>query len=136
MSAVMERTKTPGVYRRGSRYVVTYRDQHGVPRKRSAGTLAEARELKAMLTADIARGEYRSLSRVGFAAYAREWIDSYQGRTSRGLSETTRSRYRHLIERHAIPFFRRHLLCDKQQPRDLDARDEAIDDRDGRRCPG
>src|SRR5438093_9483719 len=118
MSAVMERTKTPGVYRRGSRYVVTYRDQHGVPRKRSAGTLAEARELKAMLTADIARGEYRSLSRISFAAYARQWIECYQGRTAHGIRPETLADYRFDLERDAIPFFGRLRLA-AVEPRDV-----------------
>jgi hypothetical protein len=45
----------------------------------------EARELKATLTADVKRGEYRALSRITFAEYAAEWIASYTGRTSRGI---------------------------------------------------
>src|SRR5438876_8575690 len=71
------KTSTPGIYRRGSRYVVRFRDTQGRERKRSARTLAEARDLKATLTADVKRGEYRALSRVTFAEYAPEWIDNY-----------------------------------------------------------
>jgi integrase len=89
----LERTKVPGVYRRGGRYVVVYRDPQGRQRKRSARTLAEARDLKAALRADVTRGEYRALSRVTFAEYAPEWIAGYQGRTSRGFRETTRTEY-------------------------------------------
>src|SRR5919201_454463 len=68
------RTSVPGVYKRGNRYVVRYRDPRGKERKRFARTLAEARDLKATLTADVKRGEYRALSRVSFAEYAPTWI--------------------------------------------------------------
>jgi integrase len=47
MSATLEKTKTPGIYRRGGRYVVTWRERSGKQRRQSAATLAEARDLKA-----------------------------------------------------------------------------------------
>ena len=47
--------------------------------------IAEARDLKATLTADIRRGEYRAVSRIRFSDYAREWVTSYQGRTANGI---------------------------------------------------
>jgi hypothetical protein len=62
--------------------------------KRAARTLAEARDLKATLTADVRRGEYRTLSKVTFAEYAPEWIRTYAGRTSRGVRDATRDDYR------------------------------------------
>src|SRR5262245_13765988 len=87
----LERTSTPGVFRRGGSYVVIYRDPSGRQRKRSARTLAEARDLKSALTTDVRRGEYREASRVTFADYWPSWIESYSGRTSRGFRETTRT---------------------------------------------
>ena len=87
------KTTTPGIYKRGSRYVVRYRDPRGKERKRFARTLAEARDLKATLTADVKRGEYRALSKVTFNEYAPTWIKSYAGRTSRGLRDATRADY-------------------------------------------
>jgi integrase len=51
--------------------------------------------LKATLTADVRRGEYRAVSRLTFAEYAPEWIASYQGRTSRGIRPETLADYRH-----------------------------------------
>jgi integrase len=111
VSALMEKTKTPGIYRRGRRYVVTFRDQQGIPRKRSAATLAHARELKATLTADVKRGDYRTLPKLSFADYAREWIDSYQGRTGRGIRPETLADYRFDLERDAIPYFGRRQLA-------------------------
>lgn len=110
MSAKLVRTATPGIYKRGSRYVVTFRDPYGKQRKRSARTLAEARDVKAQLTADVRRGEYRALARVTFVDYAGEWIDSYGGRTSRGIREATRADYRKQLEE-AIGFFGRMQLA-------------------------
>jgi hypothetical protein len=72
MSAMLDRTKTPGIYKRGNRYCVIYRDPRGRQRKATARTLAEARELKATLTADVKRGEFRQLSKVTFIEYAPE----------------------------------------------------------------
>jgi hypothetical protein len=92
------RTRVPGVYRRGDRYVVRYRDPTGRARKRSARTPAEARRIKAEVNADVSRGEWREQSRVTFADYARDWIETYQGRTARGLREDTRRDYRDRLE--------------------------------------
>lgn len=114
----LEKTSTAGIYKRGGRYVVTYRDPQGRQRKQFARTLAEARDVKAAMRADVARGEYRTLSRVTFAEYAPEWIRSYQGRTSRGFRETTRDEYRRDLERDAIPFLGRLRLAEIE-PRDI-----------------
>jgi integrase len=118
VSARLERTSTPGIYRRGSRYCVVFRDSQGKQRKRSAATRAQARVLQAALRADVARGEYRALSRVTFGEYASEWIRTYSGRTSRGLTEHTRSDYARSLERHAIPALGRRRLTEIE-PRDL-----------------
>lgn len=83
MSAPLVKTASPGIYKRGSRYVVTFRDPYGKPRKKSARTLAEARALKGQLTADVARGEYQPVKKVPFTEYALEWIDHYGGRSAR-----------------------------------------------------
>src|SRR5215211_4103254 len=88
------KTKTPGVYQRGGGYVVVYRDPSGRQRKRAAKTLAGARALKSSLATDVRRGEWREHSRVTFADYAVEWIDTYAGRTTRGFRENTRDEYR------------------------------------------
>jgi integrase len=117
-SRKLVKTSTPGIYRRGSRYVVVFRDPQGRQRKRSAKTVAEARVLKAALTADVKRGEYRALSKVTFADYAGEWLATYSGRTSRGIRPETLDSYRDHIEREALPFFgRMHLAA--IEPRDV-----------------
>jgi integrase len=116
----LRKTSTPGIFKRGGRYVVVFRDPQGRQRKKSARTLAEARDLKAVLTADVKRGEFRALSKVTFADYANEWIDTYAGRTSRGFREGTRDDYRRTLERDAIPFFGRMQLS-AIEPRDVKA---------------
>src|SRR5438067_13527224 len=92
--ARLVKTKTPGIYTKGNRYVVVFRDPSGRQRKRSARTLAEARTLKAALTTDVRRSEYREALKVGFTEYAARWISSYDGRTSRGIRPDTPRDYR------------------------------------------
>src|SRR5581483_12440133 len=119
----LAKTATPGIYKRGTRYVVAFRDPEGRQRKRSARTLAEARDLKAMVMADVTRGEYRALSRITFADYAVDWIDTYAGRTSRGIRPTTLRDYRTRLGlddegastgRGAVAFFGRMRLSEIQ----------------------
>src|SRR3954454_6983102 len=84
MAAPMVKTKYPGIYKRGSRYVVRYR-VNGEHKSESARTLDEARRLQQARRTDIDRGEFHERSRVTFRAYADEWIDRYQGRGRRGF---------------------------------------------------
>src|SRR5262249_48884182 len=123
----LEKTSTPGIYKRGGRYVVIFRDPHGKQRKRAARTLAEARDLKAALTADVKRGEHRTLSKVTFGDYAAEWIATYTGRTSRGIRPETLADYRRRLGIRddgeptgdgALAFFGRIQLA-AIEPRDL-----------------
>lgn len=106
------KTSVPGIYKRGNRYVVRYRDSHGRQHKAFARTLAEARVVKSTLSADVARGEYRELSRIKFSEYALSWIETYQGRTSRGIRPATLTEYQRDLERDAIPFFGRMRLTE------------------------
>jgi integrase len=94
----MERTRYPGIYKRGGRYVVTWQHR-GKQYKSFHPTLAEAREAKGSRAA----GERRPASRVCFGDYFAEWIDGYAGRTARGFSETSRTEYRRVLEGRALP---------------------------------
>ena len=94
MSAKREKTKWPGIYKRGSRYSYLYTDPTGRQRFGSAATIAEAKTLKAAKTTDVARGEFRALSKLTVAEYARTWMASYGGRTKRGISPDTLRDYR------------------------------------------
>lgn len=118
MPAPLVPTNTPGIYKRGSRYVVRFRDSRGTPRQRSARTLAEARALRASFVADVARGDYRQLSRVSFAEYAESWGKTYTGRTNRGIRPETLKDYVAELASRAIPHFGRKRLAEIE-PRDL-----------------
>lgn len=128
MAAPHEKTRIPGIYRRGTRYVVRLRDRRGHQFSRSATTMAEAKELLAIMRADVARGEFRVQSRTGFASHARDWIATYTGRTSRGFKEHTRDDYRRILELHAIPYFK-NLAVGEIEPRDIKAFAKHVSDK-------
>jgi hypothetical protein len=70
----LERTDAPGIYRRGSKYVVVYRVE-GRQRKQYADTLAQARAIK--LKRD---GEARALRRgPTLHGLGLSWLDRYAG---------------------------------------------------------
>lgn len=105
--AKMEKTNTPGIYKRGSKYVIVWRHR-GSQHKESFRTLTEAREAKAQRRA----GDSRPASRIKFGDYFEKWIETYAGRTARGFSETTRPEYRRPIEQHAVPAWDTWRLAD------------------------
>jgi integrase len=88
------KTSTPGIFKRGGSYVVVGRDLRGKQIKRCARTLAEARDAKAQLRADVSRAEYRPAARISFLDYAVRWIATYDGRTARGIRPRTIRDYR------------------------------------------
>jgi integrase len=110
MAAKLEATSTPGVYKRGTRYAVIYRDTDGRQRQESVRTLDEARRLRARRMAAVDDGSYQPQQRQKFADYAREWVGRYQGNGRRGFTEDTRDEYRRDLERYAIAFLGRHRL--------------------------
>jgi integrase len=98
------RTATPGIYRKGSRYVAVYR-AGGKQRKEFARTLAEARQVRAARVADDARGEFQVRTTIRLREFLSEWIDRYQGTGRRGFRESTREEYRRLLDAHAHRYF-------------------------------
>jgi integrase len=104
MAAKREKTKTPGIFKRGDRYVFSYRAE-GKQRWESCRTLEEARRARAARTTDIARGEFEARSRMTLHEYAREWIKRYQGRGRRGFRDQTREEYDRMLEGYALTFF-------------------------------
>jgi integrase len=98
MAARLEKTRTPGIYRRGSKYVVVYWVD-GRQKRESAATMDAARRLKAARLADRNRGERFEASTERFADYALEWVERYQG-----IRDSTRENYRRDIARYAVPF--------------------------------
>jgi len=104
MAAKLERTRTPGIFKRGSRYVFSYR-VNGKQRWESARTLEEARRAKAARQTDIGRGEFEERSRVTLHEYLAEWIGRYPGTGRRGFREETRTEYRGLLDRYVLRYF-------------------------------
>jgi integrase len=93
----LEKTRTPGIYRRGGRYVVVWRHR-GIQHKSFHRTYEEAREAKGLRQA----GGGRPYSRVTFSDYFEEWIRTYTGRTARGLNERSRELYRRAVSELAL----------------------------------
>ncbi len=121
------KTREPGVYKRGGRYVVVYRDAFGKQRKRAAGeTLAAAKDVKAQLRANPV--EDTAASRERFGPYARREIESYPGRTNKGITEETRNDYRERLEQDAIPFLG-HLPLGQIRQSHLDGLAERVHSR-------
>lgn len=112
------RTATPGIYKRGKSYVVKQRDRTGRMHTKSAPTLAAARLIQAELRAEGAYGAINVEGSHRFDDYARSWIRTYAGRTSRGLRDSTRAEYESALSCHAVPFFGRMRLSEIT-PRDI-----------------
>ncbi len=94
MAATLEKTSTPGVYRRGNRYAVIYRDGEGRQRQESARTYDEARRLRSTREAAVSEGSFQAQTRQRFAEYAEEWVDRYQGTGRKGFGEHVSERTR------------------------------------------
>lgn len=104
MAAKMQKTRTPGIYKRGERYLFSYRVE-GKQRWESCRTLDEARRKKAARQTDLARGEFQEQSRITLHEYAREWIERYNGRGRRGFRENTRNEYRRVLAYYILRYF-------------------------------
>src|SRR5215210_1608477 len=93
----LEKTTTPGVYKRGAQYVVRWKHR-GQSHKRYFATYSEAREFKRGLHGSAKQPTTKQT--VG--DYFEGWIVSYRGRTVRGLDEDTRTEYRRSFEHHVL----------------------------------
>lgn len=108
-----EATKTPGIHRAHREkcklawnakrcecpYVVRWRDGDD-SRKRTFRSFELAREFKSK----IGSGEEpRQQTTATVASYYAGWIDTYTGRTTRGLDPGTRNDYRGVFDRYIIP---------------------------------
>jgi integrase len=111
MAARLERTSTPGLYARGSRWVAIYLED-GRQHRRSAPTFRAAREIKIRATAkEAARRAGPTLH-----SYALEWVDHYAGRGAHDvINDRTRREYRRLLITYALAYF-----APDERLRDLD----------------
>jgi integrase len=117
-SRKLVKTKDPGIFKRGARYVVVYRDPNGQQKKRAAATLAEARDIKAGLRTDISRGEYVPQSKLTLNDYYKSWLVTYTGRTRSGIRQTTLEGYADRMRLHVLPTLGRCRLAEIG-PRDI-----------------
>lgn len=115
MAAPLEKTRTPGIYKRGSRYVFSYR-VNGKQRWESCRTLEEARRAKSARSTDIGRGEFEERSRITLHEYALEWVERYQG-GRRGIRESTRDDYRRILAQYVQVHFSAKLKLTELTPR-------------------
>jgi integrase len=113
----LTKTGTPGIYRRHTKgcgggrcdcsYVVVWRHR-GKQETETFRTFAEAREVKGNRDA----GDSRPTSRIILGDYFDEWIETYSGRTSRGISERSRELYRRSAKDHFVARWRTWKLAD------------------------
>jgi integrase len=106
----LERTGAPGIYRRGSKYVVVYR-VGGRQRKQYTDTLAQARAIKLKRDSE-ARALRRGPTLHGFSL---SWLDRYAGTGHDSVRANTRREYRRLLVNFALTYFDREVRV-----RDLD----------------
>lgn len=105
MAAPMIKTRHPGIYKRGSRYVVRFRS-NGKRHAESCRTLEEALQIKRSREAARDRGELDLVTqaRTPLGDYAAEWVERYQGNGRRGFTDDTRHEYRRDLTRYVYPF--------------------------------
>jgi len=100
----LEPSDVPGVYRRGSKFVLVYRVA-GRQRKQSADTLADARAFK--LERD---GEARALRRgPTLHKFSLSWLDRYAGTGRDSVRANTRRECRRLLVNFALTYFGREV---------------------------
>ena len=82
-------TGTPGIYKRGGRYVVRWRDRQGKQHQRAAATLAEARVIRGERVSSVGRGERQPQSKpIPFDTHARNWVETTQVERGTGCVPT------------------------------------------------
>lgn len=117
--AKLEKTRWPGIYRRGDRWAYEWTDAHGKRRRGNAESREQASALKAEEEAIASRGEFGAdgvRSRLTLAAYALDLFGADQDRAKgvapvrgryagrRGaIREATLADYRRDVERYWLP---------------------------------
>ena len=100
------RTDTPGIYRRGSRYVaITY--DGGERIKTTHDTKAEACRARARRCLRPC-----TVGRERFEDYVERWLIEYRGRTAHGLAPSTREAYAWTMRVYVVPYFRGERIGD------------------------
>jgi integrase len=74
----MERTRLPGIYSRGSRFVAVYYDPDGIQHKKAFRTQGEAAAFKKKQEVAVHDGTYQASSTVTLHAYAKTWMEHHE----------------------------------------------------------
>jgi integrase len=127
MAAPLVKTgaKTPGIYKRGSRYVFSYRVA-GKQRWVSCRTLEEARRAKRERESAVDAGIASANPHITLHKYILGsddedgWIDRYRGHGKRGIRDETRAEYRALLDKYALSYFPATLKLAEVTPARVD----------------
>jgi integrase len=129
--ARLEKTRWPGIYRRGDRWVYAWTDAHGKARRGTAGTREKASRLKAEEEKRAKAGVPAQATgqRLTVAGYALDLFGADLGREKgdnpesgrdqgrRGaIRDNTRNEYRRDLERYWLPSLGRRSLADITTP--------------------
>lgn len=91
-------TPMPGVYERGPvgqpYWSARYTDADGKRANERFDTYEDACAFKARMKNEVERRTHRRPEHITFKAYAETWPDRYRGRTTTGLRDASRERYR------------------------------------------
>lgn len=101
-AAKMETTKTPGVFKRGRRYTITYRDAEGKQRKESAPTYKEACALRVTRLHEVSRGESSLGRQTTLGDLVEDWYRDFSS-AAYGVRERTVRDYRSQMTRYVLP---------------------------------
>ena len=115
--AKLQKTRWPGIYRRGERYAFEWTDAQGKRRRGSARTIEEARAAKSDRELEARHGEGPDDGRQTLAEYALEWVNRYHGRGRRGFCENTRGEYRRDLDRYVVAYFGERVRVAEISPR-------------------
>lgn len=115
------KVKVPGVpriYRRGNGFLIIYTDRKTGRQHQVSGfsTQEEAEARDAEIQAEMLLNVHQPPQRKRFAAYAREWVEHTNGRTTKGIRPETKAEYRRDIERAIGHLGTRVLLADITPP--------------------
>jgi integrase len=121
----LEKTRHPGIYRRHANgckrtgrckcsWVVRFKSRDGASHKQHFASLEEARQFKGDLDGGRSPRRPRSSETIGDAFPT--WLESYRGRTRRGLEESSRREFETSFRLHIEP-----LGIARVRMRDLDA---------------
>ncbi len=118
-AAPMIKTNHRGIYKRGSKYVVTYRDRQGKQRKESTKRLKDARALKSKRELEVGGGRGIDGQRVLFHEFASEWMESFSGKTVQ-IRRRTITDYRAQMKRYPLEYFPKNQRIADITPGDID----------------